>query len=108
MSLWDHKLTLKNPSMKENRWSGDVCQLIAPRWKTQLAILPQPTDLGREKDIEQGLWKAVPIQEPALDEEFIIPVSSPLLYRVKTLERTAQLCTMRENSQNLCRIFVKT
>lgn len=66
VSLWDRSLTLKNPSVKENRWSRDVCQLIAPRWKTQLAILPQPTDLEREKDIQQGLWRTVPTQEPVL------------------------------------------
>lgn len=70
----DFKESINERKQMEQRF----CQLIAPGWKTQLAILPQPTDLGREKDTEQGLWKTVPIQEPVLDEEFIIPVSSPI------------------------------
>lgn len=46
---------------------------------------------GQRGGHPQGLWETAPIQEPGLEEEFIIPVSSPIAVQVKTLERTAQL-----------------
>lgn len=99
VSLWDHNLTLKNPSMKENRWSRDVCQLIAPRWKTQLAILPQPTALEREKGIHRTCEKLSPFRSQFCLKN--LSFQFPLLLLTGTLERTAQLCTVWENSSKL-------
>lgn len=87
MSLWDHNLTLKNPSMKENRWSRGVCQLIAPRCKTQLrrrAILRWSTDLEvllvlkREGTYSRACRNQAPVQEPDPVEDFGV-AKSPLL-----------------------------
>lgn len=79
--------------------------------KQQLAILPQPTDLEREKDVQQDLGKTVPTQEPVLVEEFIIPVSSPIAVQGEDLgEDRSTLHGERKlpRTETLCRISVKT
>lgn len=79
--------------------------------KQQLDILPQPTDLEREKDIQQGLGKTVPIQEPVLVEEFFIPVSSPIAVQGEDLgEDSSTLHSERKlpKIETLHRASVKT
>jgi len=87
MSLWDHNLTLKNPSMKENRWSRGVCQLIAPRCQTQprrRAILRRPTALEvlfvlkMEGTHSRACRNQAPVQEPVLVEDSGV-AKSPLV-----------------------------
>lgn len=69
--------------------------------KQQLAILPQPTDLEREKDVQQDLGKLSPFRNQFWLKNLSFQSPLLLLYRVKILERTAQLCTARENSPEL-------
>lgn len=79
--------------------------------KQQLDILPRPTDLERQKDVQQGLGKTVAIQEPVLVEEFIIPVSSPIALQSEDLGEDSSTLRGEKKLPKIetpCRISVKT